>query len=123
MMDAENNSIIIADTQIINPDLSKIKTGDTLKQKFKNISPKLKKIGPFLIVGFLCFILGIGTGNALSSNNYNKASRNAAVQKNLPGDDYNDAQGVRNNNRQGEHFNNGQVAKPNNNQGTPGLTN
>jgi hypothetical protein len=89
-MDAEKDNIATPNSETTNTDLSKIKLSDILKQKFKMGSPKLKRVAPFLLVGAVCFVLGIGTGRAVDSHKVKRANINISeFQSNVPAGDSN----------------------------------
>jgi hypothetical protein len=89
-MDAEKDNIAIPNSETFNSDLSKIKLRDVLKQKFKMGSPKLKRVAPFLLVGAVCFVLGIGTGRAVDTHKVKRANINISeFQSNVPASDSN----------------------------------
>jgi hypothetical protein len=66
-------------------DMSKVKIRHILKQRLK--SPKFKKAIPFLIVGIICFSLGIGLGSLIGSHNKGRAdsSRVYSMDKRFDG--------------------------------------
>jgi hypothetical protein len=109
------------DIKLIKNDIEHEKRNNINNFKQK-IAPKIKKAAPLLIIGALCFILGIGTGRAFEKNN-NRISNAAMMEGNFPGGFNNGQQNGGQSNRQrpqgntqnGNQYSNGQGNNQNNN--------
>jgi hypothetical protein len=90
-MENKENNITVVDTNFESVSSKTNSEPVGFNKKTKKISPMLKKVSPFLAVGVLCFIVGIGTGRAIDKQN-NKISNSTIMQQNFPGGNVNNGQ-------------------------------